>query len=171
MRSSTWWVAAAVVLLIVSLGASARLLKDDASPIAAATATDATPRASNGTLGAQSTSAIAGRQTPPAAPTGVATTAKRLTALRVEHRHRIGGCRGVLTVSRTGIAFVPDPTSRRTDDAFRLGYGAFFHELDDDGDLVLRSSGKTYRFKALVSDGINGGDQVLKLVTTMAQLR
>lgn len=172
MRFHPRWVAAAALgLLIVGLGVAARPPNDQPPPIAEATPADEAPRVSNVVAAAPSVGATAGRQTAAARPTSVPATAKRVTALRVEHRHRIGGCRGVLTVSRTGISFAPDPTSSRADDAFTLGYDAFFHELGDNGDLVVRSSARTYRFKALVSSGINGSDQVQKLVTSMAQLR
>lgn len=172
MRARAPWVtAAAVGLLVVGLGVSARLLNGQPPQgIAAPTPGDETPRVSNVVADAMP-AAAADRQTAATRPTSAPPTPKRLTALRVEHRHRIGGCRGVLTVSRTGISFAPDPRSGRADDAFTLGYDAFFHELGDDGDLVVRSRARTYRFKALVSSGINGSDQVQKLITTMAQLR
>jgi diguanylate cyclase (GGDEF)-like protein/PAS domain S-box-containing protein len=161
--------AAAIGLLIVGVGAGARLLNDQPPPMAAATAGDDAARESSGEPGAPSDAA--GRQTTSARPASVRAATKRLTALRVEHRHRIGGCRGVITVSRTGISYAPESASGRPGDGFTLGYDAFFHEIDDDGELVLRASGRTYRFKALVSSGINGSDQVRKLVTSMSQLR
>jgi hypothetical protein len=37
--------------------------------------------------------------------------------------------------------------------------------------VIIRSSARTYRFKALVSGVINGGDQVQPLVARMATLR
>jgi len=91
------------------------------------------------------------------------------TAHRVLHQHRLGGCRGVLTVSRQGVAFVPDDP-QEGDDAFRLLYGQFVHRLADDG-LTITSSTRTYRFKPSTTGGASESGTLPSLAASMARLR
>ena len=95
--------------------------------------------------------------------------ARSSTAHRVLHQHRLGSCRGVLTVSRQGVAFVPDD-SQQADDAFRLLYGQFVHGLADNG-LTIKSSTRTYRFKPTTKGEAGGSGTLPSLVESMARLR
>jgi diguanylate cyclase (GGDEF)-like protein len=181
-RDRRWMLAAAAALLIVGLGVSARLnvqpAPAGAGPASALSADAATAPTSPGNTPAPASEVAtapvlapsAVRQAAPARPANPPPATKRLTALRVEHRHRIGGCRGTLTVSRAGVTFAPDPASSGADDAFSLRYDEFFHQVDD-GVMIIRSSARTYRFKAMASDGSNGGDQVQQLLASMATFR
>jgi len=63
------------------------------------------------------------------------------------HFHRVGRCLGRLVVSRAGIAYIPDSQTSR--DAFDFKYTEFVHLLSDDT-LTIKSSTRTYRFKAIV---------------------
>jgi hypothetical protein len=66
-------------------------------------------------------------------------------SIHVIHYHRVGSCVGRLVASRTGMGYVPDsPTSR---DAFDFKYSEFVHVMQDET-LTIKSSTRTYRFKA-----------------------
>ena len=67
--------------------------------------------------------------------------------LAVVHKHALRGCEGRLTVSGSGVAFVPDKADDRADDAFSFKYGQFVHRLSED-ELTITSKTRTYRFKA-----------------------
>ena len=67
--------------------------------------------------------------------------------LAVIHKHALRGCEGRLTVSGSGVAFLPDKAEDRADDAFSFKYGQFVHALSED-ELTIKSKSKTYRFKA-----------------------
>jgi EAL domain-containing protein (putative c-di-GMP-specific phosphodiesterase class I) len=66
-------------------------------------------------------------------------------AVRVTHSHRIGHCEGQLIASRTGISYAPDGDNSK--DAFDFKYSDFVHLLQDDT-LIIKSSTRTFRFKA-----------------------
>ena len=69
----------------------------------------------------------------------------------------MGSCRGLLTVSRNGVAFAPDQ-SGEAKDAFRFRYGQSVQDLSSEG-LTIKSSARTYRFKsAVVGAEDNGAD-------------
>ena len=68
------------------------------------------------------------------------------------HYHRVGHCLGQLVAGRAGLAFVPDSKTSR--DAFDLKYNEFVHLVQDDT-LTIKSSTRTYRFKAMTENGDN----------------
>lgn len=63
------------------------------------------------------------------------------------HKHALGGCRGQLTVSSLGVAYVPDKESDKAKDAFSFKYGEFLSAVSGD-ELTVKSQARTYRFKA-----------------------
>ena len=67
--------------------------------------------------------------------------------LAVVHKHALGGCEGRLTVSGSGVAFVPAKADDRAEDAFSFKHGQFLHTLSED-ELTIKSRTRTYRFKA-----------------------
>ncbi len=93
--------------------------------------------------------APARRAVSPASRAAAPAASAQTTTLEVVHLHRLGDCRGRLTVSRDGVAFV----SSTEDDGFRLTSAEFLHTLADDT-LTLKSATRTYRFKA--GDGSAG---------------
>lgn len=78
---------------------------------------------------------------PPADPP--AATPPRPMSFSVVHLHRMGSCRGRLTVSRDGVEFVPD----HGNDAFVLTHTEFLHTVER-VTLTIRASNRTYRFEA-----------------------
>jgi hypothetical protein len=96
--------------------------------------------------------------TPPAAlataPPRVETPSLPATSLsiRVMHYHRVGYCIGHLVATRAGLAFVPDSNASR--DGFDFKYTEFVHVAQDDT-LTIKSSARTYRFKAMIEKGDN----------------
>ena len=90
--------------------------------------------------------------TPAAEPTRpLATVPPPATAssvsIRVMHYHRVGHCVGELVASRDGMTFVPESKASR--DGFEFKYNEFVHVMDD-ATLTIKSSTRTYRFKAFV---------------------
>jgi diguanylate cyclase (GGDEF)-like protein/PAS domain S-box-containing protein len=81
-------------------------------------------------------------------------------SLDVVHLHRLGSCRGRLTVTRTGVIFV---TTHGDADGFMLKYTEFLHALPDDT-LTLKSATKTYRFKVDGSGAGTGGAGQLRAI-------
>jgi diguanylate cyclase (GGDEF)-like protein len=69
--------------------------------------------------------------------------AARRSSFDVAHLHRIGRCRGRLTVSRTGVEFASDRKDR--DDDFTLKFGEFVQAVDGNT-LTIRSAARVYRF-------------------------
>ena len=59
---------------------------------------------------------------------------------------------GHLVATRAGLAFVPDSDTSR--DAFELKYNEFVHLVQDDT-MTIKSSTRTYRFKAMIDKGDN----------------
>jgi len=112
---------------------------------------------------------------PPAVPVTSSVAAKPAAvkrapaALRVVHQHRLGSCRGLLTVSRGGVAFAPDQASEARD-AFSFKYGQFVHDLTSE-ELTIKSSARTYRFKSAVVGAEDNGEDLPALVDSMARLR
>jgi EAL domain-containing protein (putative c-di-GMP-specific phosphodiesterase class I) len=97
--------------------------------------------------------------TPPAAlataPPRVETPSSGATSLSIHvmHYHRVGHCVGRLVATPAGMAFVPDSKTSR--DAFDFRYNEFVHVVQDDT-LTIKSSTKTYRFKAIIDKDDNG---------------
>ena len=76
----------------------------------------------------------------------VGATATSLS-IHVMHYHRVGRCVGHLVASRAGLAYVPESKASR--DAFEFKQNDFVHILEDET-LTIKSSTRTYRFKAIV---------------------
>jgi diguanylate cyclase (GGDEF)-like protein/PAS domain S-box-containing protein len=92
---------------------------------------------------------------------------QELTSLSVVHLHVVGSCQGRLVVSRDGVAFVPDETK----DGFALRYNEFLHSLAD-GTLTIKSTTRTYRFKAAAGAGKeDDGAQLHDVVESIARFR
>ena len=68
-------------------------------------------------------------------------------SIHVMHYHRVGHCVGHLVATRAGMAFVPDSQTSR--DAFDFKYNEFVHVVQDDT-LTIKSSTRTYRFRAII---------------------
>src|SRR5215510_383623 len=68
-------------------------------------------------------------------------------SIHVMHYHRVGHCVGRLVATRAGMAFVPD--SKLSRDAFDFKYTEFVHVVQD-GTMTIKSSTRTYRFKAII---------------------
>ena len=85
--------------------------------------------------------------TAPAATTVPSAVKPTAYTFAVVHKHALGGCEGRLTVSGSGVAFVPAKAADRADDAFSFKYGQFVHTLSED-ELAIKSRTRTYRFKA-----------------------
>lgn len=113
------------------------------------TASPPTPTAAVPALPKPSTSAItiAPPAPPEPLPVRVQNTPPAADALsvRVTHDHRVGHCEGQLIVSRAGISYVPDDATSK--DAFDFKYNDFVHLFQDDT-LTIKSSTRTYRFRA-----------------------
>jgi len=69
------------------------------------------------------------------------------------HYHRVGHCVGRLVATRAGMEFVPDTKMSR--DAFDFKYKEVVHVVQDDT-LTVKSSTRTYRFKAIVDNQNDG---------------
>src|SRR5947207_3142823 len=74
------------------------------------------------------------------------TTASSVS-IRVMHYHRVGHCVGELVASRDGMTFVPESKTSR--DGFAFKYNEFVHVMED-ATLTIKSSTRTYRFKAFI---------------------
>jgi len=97
----------------------------------------------------------------------LAPAVQEITALSVVHLHLVGSCQGRLVVSRDGVAFVPDETK----DGFALRYTEFLHTLAD-GMLIIKSTTRTYRFKAAATAGKDDdGAQLHDVVASIARFR
>jgi len=81
--------------------------------------------------------------------------------LAVVHKHALGGCEGRLTVSGSGVAFVPAKAQDRADDGFSFKHGQFLHTLSED-ELTITSRTRTYRFKAADAAGTGGASARLQ---------
>jgi diguanylate cyclase (GGDEF)-like protein len=97
---------------------------------------------------------------PPPAPPSAPVEAEAALSTHVLHRHRLGNCRGALSVSRQGIEFVPDGDNPK--DAFRFAYGQFVHGVDGDG-LTIKTSDRTFRFEPLTVNGVRDGKDLAAL--------
>jgi diguanylate cyclase (GGDEF)-like protein/PAS domain S-box-containing protein len=85
------------------------------------------------------------------APPPASVEVEAVFSTRVVHRHRLGNCRGVLSVSRQGIEYAPEGNDPK--DAFRFAYGQFVHGVDGDG-LTIKTSDRTFRFEPLTINGV-----------------
>jgi hypothetical protein len=94
------------------------------------------------------------------APPPASVEAEAVFSTRVVHRHRLGNCRGVLSVSRQGIEYAPEGNDPK--DAFRFAYGQFVHGVDGDG-LTIKTSDRTFRFEPLTINGVRDGKELAAL--------
>jgi len=74
----------------------------------------------------------------------------------VVHKHALRGCRGQLSVSSAGVAFVPDKEEDKSKDAFAFKHGEFLSAVSGD-ELTVKSNLRTYRFKAVDATGKDAG--------------
>jgi PAS domain S-box-containing protein len=89
---------------------------------------------------------------PPPEPENRSPSATSLS-IHVMHYHRVGHCVGRLVATRAGMEFVPDTKMSR--DAFDFKYKEVVHVVQDDT-LTVKSSTRTYRFKAIVDNQNDG---------------
>jgi hypothetical protein len=102
---------------------------------------------------ASAPAATPGTAPAPASPSA-SVEAEAASSTLVVHRHRLGNCRGVLSVSRQGIEYVPEGHDPK--DAFRFAYGQFVHAVDGDG-LTIKTADRTFRFEPLTVNGVRDG--------------
>ena len=114
--------------------------------------------------------------TPPAAKTAPkptrAPTAKPVEySFPIVHKHALRGCRGQLTVSSRGLAFVPDKQEDRAKDGFVFNFSEFTSAASGD-ELTVKSRAKTYRFKAAdVAGKDEGRARIQEIGTRISRLR
>jgi len=81
----------------------------------------------------------------------------------------VGSCQGRLVVSPGGVAFVPHEKTGKDD--FSLSYSEFLHTLEDSR-LTIKSSTRTYRFKAAAVAGKDDdGTQLHEVLASIARFR
>jgi diguanylate cyclase (GGDEF)-like protein/PAS domain S-box-containing protein len=173
------YIVAATLATLTCAGLAARFTYQPPSPVRTSSqpalksaargspALAATPRA---TVPAGNLASGEPARTDASASKPVPPPAKPLTyALAVEHKHALRSCRGLLTVSRSGIAFVPD--KEKDDDAFTLKYNELLYVLSDDS-LTVKSNAKSYRFKAAdVTGEDDNRARLQKVVESIMRLR
>jgi diguanylate cyclase (GGDEF)-like protein len=98
-----------------------------------------TPAVSDTAGGPSPTTASKAAAVPP-------TSAAASTSFDVLHQHRLGRCRGRLTVTPTGVVFIPNDNT--ADDMVSLKYGEFIQSTDDKT-LTIRSADRTFRFSSV----------------------
>ena len=81
----------------------------------------------------------------------------------VVHLHAIGSCRGQLTVSASGVSFLPE----KGEHAFTLRHGQLLSDLTDDK-LTIKTSDRVYRFKA--ADAAGKDENLSRLREVLASL-
>lgn len=79
------------------------------------------------------------------------------------HLHGIGSCRGQLTVSASGVSFLPD----KGEHAFTLRHGQWLSDLTDDK-LTVRTGNRVFRFKA--ADAAGKDENLSRLREVLASL-
>ncbi len=92
----------------------------------------------------------------PAAMPGPSVATPVVYSFRVVHKHALRGCRGQLSVSSAGVAFVPDKDEDKSKDAFAFNHGEFLHAVSGD-ELTVKSNARTYRFRAADTTGKDDG--------------
>jgi hypothetical protein len=144
-------------------GMTAKPVAASAIPTVKAAARVAAPRADASPVPA-ATPETASAPVPPGAPL----EAEASSSTRVVHRHRLGNCRGVLSVSRQGIEYVPEGDDPK--DAFRFAYGQFVHSVDGGG-LTIKTSDRTFRFEPLTVNGVRDGKDLAALGASLSARR
>jgi EAL domain-containing protein (putative c-di-GMP-specific phosphodiesterase class I) len=128
------------------------------APVAAAATEHAdTPRLGGG-----------GEAPSPAAVADASTVAVQTQTFPVIHRHRLGECRGRLTLSPRGVAFTADKGAG--DDAFSWNANAFTHTADRKT-VTIRAEGRTYRFESGVERVAARPGQIDTISRALAQVR
>ena len=153
--SKALYVSAAAVVTLALAGLVAHYLPAPSPPATSAspTALDRTAEAPGPPPLREPARADVPSSIPPAAATAKPGSSSAPAAKAVEysfplvHRHALRGCRGRLTVSSRGVAFVPDKAEDRAKDAFALKYSEFRSAVSGD-ELTVTSPARTYRFKA-----------------------
>ena len=166
------YVATAAVVTVALAGIVVRFTAqrpplDPSSSEAAVERTATTPDPVPGNLPAAKPPAAAAIPTPPA----VSAAKPVVYSLPVVHKHAVRGCRGQLTVSPRGLAFVPDKEEDRVKDGFVFKYGEFLSAVSGD-ELTVTSQAKTYRFKAADASGKGEGrTRIQELGSRISRLR
>ncbi len=86
---------------------------------------------------------------PPPLPAPAPAEAPSVSSARVVHRHRLGSCRGALSISPQGVVYAPEGEAK---DAFRFPYGEFVHGVIGD-ELTIKTSDRTFRFEPVTVNG------------------
>lgn len=135
-----------------------------AAPAGSAGAVPAPPAATT----AQSSGGVGRVLSQVATPGSVPSPAKpRPYTLQVVHKHVLGSCKGILTVSQDGLSFAPE----KGDDGFNLKYSQFSSEASDD-DLTIKSGSRTYRFKSAVArNDVENRTQLLRVLQRISSVR
>ena len=120
-------------------------------PAGAPTGTPATPAPS-----AATPAPSAAMTAPSAAMPASSAETPVVYSFRLVHKHALRGCRGQLSVSSAGVAFVPDKEADKSKDAFAFNHGEFLHSVSGD-ELTVKSNARTYRFKAADTTGKDDG--------------
>jgi hypothetical protein len=155
--SRRWLIGPTVVLVLLTAG----ILKNSSLRHSSPPVSEKT-----GDIPLTSTAPIAAPERSPAAQETIQRGLPPTTSFHVLHQHRIGNCRGRLTVASTGIAFVPD--EKTGSDRFSLRYRDFLYSLAESR-LTIRSQTETYRFKAIV-DGKKQDEAALREVVDKISL-
>ena len=96
---------------------------------------------------------------PPAKP--------RAYTFQVVHKHVLGSCKGLLTVSQEALSFAPEKGT----DGFSLKYSEFSTEAPGD-DLTIKSASRTYRFKsATARSEVENRTEVGKILQRISSAR
>jgi hypothetical protein len=96
------------------------------------------------------------------------TVAVQTQTFPVIHRHRLGECRGRLTLSPRGVAFTADKGAG--DDAFSWQANAFTHTADRKT-VTIRAEGRTYRFESAAERVAERPGQIATISKALAQVR
>jgi EAL domain-containing protein (putative c-di-GMP-specific phosphodiesterase class I) len=124
------------------------------NPRSGAPAPAATPPASQRALESPGLRRLESAAKPPAkmTPSRLPAPAPTTYSLAIVHKHALGSCRGLLTVSRSGVAYIPEKEKDKATDAFTLKFNEFLYALSDDS-LTIKSNSRSYRFKAADATG------------------
>jgi EAL domain-containing protein (putative c-di-GMP-specific phosphodiesterase class I) len=90
-------------------------------------------------------------------------------SIPVFHKHALRGCRGLLTLSQGGLAFVPEKEEDRRKDGFSFEYSEFQASLSGD-ELAVKADARIYRFKAADVTGKDTGRMRLQEVADQITL-
>jgi hypothetical protein len=97
----------------------------------------------------------------------VVTPVREPQSFPVVHLHRLGECRGRLTVSRHGVAFAADKGSGN--DAFSWRPNAFTVAASQKT-MTIRAAGRTYRFESAAARAAARPGQIAGITNAIAEL-